>query len=690
MIVTDNTEYTDRRVFALGGIFAAAVLLFFVVLFNAQITHGEENFEKAHATITRNETVEASRGILTDRNGKVLVSNRLCYTLSFDGGVFNDDESENEAILRLLALLDEREVPWSDSLPFDLASPVYTCAEATSTALSRFSLYLSDRRFCDEELTEDHPTPSLSAPNLIHMMRKDFGVAENLSYRDARRILGVRYELALRRISNINAFVLARDFDTRLIAEINDGRYLGATIGTGSVRNYETEVAAHILGYIGPLDKDEYAELKEQGYAMDDLLGKTGAEAAFESYLRGKDGRRVITTNASGKITSEVYSTEPQPGNTVALTLDLDFQERVEEILADATKAMKKEDGLNRGAAAAVVAVGSGEVLALASYPTYSLASFNEDYAELSQLPVSPYYNRATSGTYPPGSTFKPVTAVAALESGTITTRTTIYDEGIYRYYAPTYQPRCWVFSAYGYTHGYQNVSQAITNSCNYFFYEVGRLTGIEAIDDYARQFGLGQSTGIEIGDKSGVLASPEVAESKGEKWSGGQTIAAAIGQSYTTCTPIQLANYIATLVGDGKHYAAHLLKSVKSHDNSSVVEVYDEGPLNVVEMSSATKNAILSGMHELTVSGSVAYSFSQCVVSAGAKTGTAQTGTENNNGVFVCFAPYEDPQIALSTVIEKGGSGSALASAAVQMLNAWFASADAKTGIVAENTLLA
>lgn len=686
----NSSESVPRRIFALGGIFVAAALLFFCVLFNAQVTHGEENYEKAHATITKNETVEASRGIITDRNGKVLVSNRLVYTLSFDGSIFKTDEAENEAILRLLKLLDEHEVPWSDSLPLGLTSPVYTCTDATATALSRFSLYLSDRKFCEGELTEARPTPELSAPNLINMMRKDFGVAKNLSYRDARRILGVRYELALRRISNINAFVLAKDFDTRLIAEINDGRYLGAAVGTGSIRNYETNAAAHILGYIGPLDKDEYAELKSQGYAMDELLGKTGAESAFEQYLRGKNGRRVLTTNESGKITSEVYSVEPKPGNTVALTLDIDYQEQVEEILADTTELMKKADGLDRGSAAAVVSVGSGEVLALASYPTYSLASFNEDYAELSQLPVSPYYNRATSGTYPPGSTFKPITAVAALESGTITTRTTIRDEGIYRYYAPTYQPRCWVFSAYGYTHGYQNVSQAITNSCNYFFYEVGRLTGIETIDDYAEQFGLGKSTGIEIGDKSGVLASPEVAESKGEQWSGGQTIAAAIGQSYTTCTPIQLANYIATLVGDGKHYAAHLLKSVKSHDNSSVVALYDEAPLNVVEMSSATKNAVLSGMHELTVSGSVAYSFSQCVVSAGAKTGTAQTGTANNNGVFVCFAPYEDPQIALAIVIEKGGSGSALASAAVQMLNAWFSSADDKTGIVPENSLLA
>ena len=487
---------------------------------------------------------------------------------------------------------------------------------------------------------------------------------------------------------NVNAYVMAEDLSVELISEINDGNYRGASVGTGSVRRYETDAAAHVLGTVGVIWKDEYQELKEQGYAMDAIIGKSGVEKAFESYLHGEDGKRLITTNDEGKITSEIYSVDPEPGYTVALTLDMDFQEQVEQILAAATEGMIAEDGIARGAAAAAIGVGTGEVLALASYPDYNLATYHEDYTELSQQEISPYYNRATSGLYAPGSTFKMVTAVAALESGIITPKTKIRDTGIYTYYAPSYQPRCWVY-AFGRTHGLVNVSEAITESCNCFFYEAGRLTGISTIGNYAMQFGLGAPTGIEIGDRAGTLASPETAEKLGQTWYDGQTLAASIGQSYNQFTPLQLANYIATLVGDGEHYAAHLLKNVKSYDGSTMVEVYDEAPLNTVRMSDSTRQAVMEGMHELVRSGSVSYSFSRCVVDAGAKTGTAQTGGDTNNGVFVCFAPYEEPEIAVAIVIEKGGSGSALASTAVNILNAYFSTDETGTAILPENQLI-
>ncbi|MGM9618762.1 MAG: penicillin-binding transpeptidase domain-containing protein [Oscillospiraceae bacterium] len=684
-----DAKQFSRRLAVIVGFFAACLFCFFIALFDAQVTHGAENLERSVSTITRQETVPASRGVITDRNGKVMVSNRLVYTLTFRSTGFASDEEENLAILRLLELLEKYEVEWTDTLPIDRTSPRYTSDAVSPTYLSRFSDYLLDRKFQETELTEENPIPSLSASALVEKMRKDFGVPEEMSYADARKVLGVRYELAVRKLVNTNAYVLAEDLSVELISEINDGSYLGATVGTGSVRQYATESAAHVLGYVGAIDRDEYAVLKEQGYAMDAIVGKVGAEKAFENYLRGLSGKRVVTTNDEGRITSEVYTVEPQPGHTVALTLDLDFQTQVEEILASATEAMTAEDGIARGAAAVAMGVGNGEVLALASYPTYSLATFNEDYNVLSQMEVSPYYNRATSGTYAPGSTFKMVTAVAALETGVITPSTTIRDEGVYKYYAPSYQPRCWIYSATGGTHGRVNVTDAIRESCNYFFYEVGRLTGISVIDDYAQQFGLGSSTGIEIGDRAGTLASPETAEKLGQVWYDGQTLAAAIGQSYNEFTPLQLANYIATLVGGGEHYAPHLLKSVKTYDGSAVVEVYDEGPLNTVRMSDATREAVLEGMHELVQSGSVAYSFSRCVVDAGAKTGTAQTGQSTNNGVFVCFAPYDDPQIVLALVIEKGGSGSALASAAVDMLNAYFSETVPDNAVTGENTLL-
>ena len=347
---------------------------------------------------------------------------------------------------------------------------------------------------------------------------------------------------------------------------------------------------------------------------------------------------------------------------------------------------MIDEDSFQRGAAAVVMKVGSGEVLASASYPTYDLSKFSEEYGALLADERLPMFNRAMDGTYAPGSTFKMCTAVAALETGIITTDTIIRDRGVYTYYKDP-QPRCWVWSN-GYTHGRINVTQAITDSCNYFFYEVGRLTGQDAINEYATMFGLGQNSGIEIGDSAGALASEEYAESRDLEWSAGQTLTAAIGQSYNLFTPLQLANYTATLVGDGEYYTPHLLKSVKSYDNERLIYVYDEDAERVVEMSEETKAAVTEGMHKLTT-GSLGGVFSDCVVSAGAKTGSAQVGTDIANGVFVCYAPYEDPEIAVAIVIEKGGAGAALASTAVEILNAYFSDAISGGNIISENTLL-
>ena len=464
-----DAKQFSRRLLPIIVFFAGCLVCFLIALFDAQVVHGEENLKKSVSTITRQESVSASRGILTDRNGKVLVGNQLVYTLSFDASAFKSSEEMNRAILRLLNLLESYGVAWEDTLPIDSHGARYLTDLVSPTYLKRFSGYLMDRKFQEVELTKSSPVPSLSVAQLITKMREDFKIPSSMDPADARKVLGVRYELALRRLINMNAYVMATDLSVELISEINDGNFLGAKVGTDSVRRYETDSTAHLLGTVGEIWKDEYPEYKEKGYAMDAIVGKSGVEKAFEDYLHGKDGRRVITTNDEGKITSEVYSVEPEPGNTVALTLDIDFQTQVEEILAAATEAITAEDQVARGAAAAVIGVGSGDVLALASYPTYSLATYNEDYNELSQQEISPYYNRATSGLYAPGSTFKMISAVAALKNNIITTKTKIKDEGIYTYYAPSYQPRCWVYS-FGRTHGKVNVSEAITESCNCFF----------------------------------------------------------------------------------------------------------------------------------------------------------------------------------------------------------------------------
>ena len=672
-----NPHPAKRRVMILLGVFGAFLLLFGAVLYDAQILHGSENRARSISSNATSEVVPASRGIITDRNGKVLVSNRLAYTLVFDRSGFTDDASLNDAILRLIRLCQETGTAWNDTLPI---AQTGSFLRYTNDRSESFTQYLEKNKL----------TATAAGRQLIAEMRALYHVDESLSEKDARLVIGVRYELHSR-----DSYTFAEDVSSEVLSLITDGRYEGVSIRTASARVYNTTLAAHILGTIGPIWQEEwssnedtgYVGYADKGYSMNDLVGKDGVEKAFESYLRGTDGRRLITTDETGKITGELYTREPQPGGTVALTLDIDLQADVEAALAETISGMIDKDSNERGGAAAVVSVGTGEVLALASYPTYDLSTFNEDYDELVNDQRLPMFNRATQGIYAPGSTFKMVTAVAALESGIITPSSIIQDRGIYTYYKDP-QPMCWIYSQTGSTHGRINVSQAITDSCNYFFYEVGRLTGIRTLDSYASQFGLGQSTGIEIGDSSGVLASPEWADSHNREWTDGQTITAAIGQSYNLFTPLQLANYIATLVGDGEHYQAHLLKNVKEYDNSRLLYVYDDEPLNTVEMSGSTVEAVTKGMHELTVSGGVAFAFRDCVVSAGAKTGSAQVGTDIANGVFVAYAPYEDPEIAVAIVIEKGGSGAALATAAVEIINSWFSHTDDGAAI-GENTLL-
>lgn len=672
-----NPHPAKRRVIALLVFFGAFLLLFAAVLYDAQILHGGENRAKSISSNAASETVTASRGIITDRNGKVLVSNRLAYTLVFDRSGFDDDAALNAAILRLVQLCEETGTGWNDTLPIGRVGNFLRYSNARSETFDKF-------------IEKNDLTSGASGRQLLSELRELYHVDESLSEREARLIVGVRYELHSR-----DSYTFAEDVSTEVLSLITDGRYEGVTIRTASARVYNTALAAHILGTIGPIWQEEwssnedigYVGYADKGYSMNDLVGKDGVEKAFESYLRGTDGRRLITTDETGKITGELYTREPQPGGTVALTLDIDLQADVEAALAETISGMIDKDSNERGGAAAVVSVGTGEVLALASYPTYDLSTFNEDYDELVNDQRLPMFNRATQGIYAPGSTFKMVTAVAALESGIITPSSIIQDRGIYTYYKDP-QPMCWIYSQTGSTHGRINVSQAITDSCNYFFYEVGRLTGIRTLDSYASQFGLGQSTGIEIGDSSGVLASPEWAESHDQEWTDGQTITAAIGQSYNLFTPLQLANYVATLVGGGDHYQAHLLKNVKAYDNSRLLYMYDDEPMNTVEISDSTLSAVTRGMHELTVSGSVAYAFENCVVSAGAKTGSAQVGTDIANGVFVAYAPYEKPEIAVAIVIEKGGSGAALANTAVEIINSWFSRAQDGTAI-GENTLL-
>ena len=715
------SQLTRFRVMAAMAL--AVLAIYLVVLFNTQVVHHEEYLAKSIQTITRMENVEASRGIITDRSGRTLVTNQSTYSLTFDASLLKPGENQNDAILRLVTLCRDQGVAWEDNLPLSLDGAAhFTVDTLTDTQKSRFFSYLRDLKPTRELLAayvRQHPellkppkkgetaldpatakdtellkqTNSAALTNslllnvgvtpakLFDWMREDMKLSDDYSDSDARLILGVRYELKLRKLgANNNAYVLAQNVDVAFCSLISDGQFQGAKIIRSSARQYATTYAAHILGTVGGIS-DYTDDLKERGYRMDDTIGLSGVEAAFEDYLRGADGKRMISVNSDGKVTGEYYSVEPRSGYTVELTVDLKLQQAVEDALASAVESLNAKDGLDsRGAAAAIVKVGTGEVLSLASYPTYDLSTWRRNYAELSADPATPLLNRAVSSAYAPGSTLKPATAVAALESGVTTPTEVVFDTGYWKYPSATWNGGTWCWKRSG--HGKVNATTAITNSCNYYFAEMGYRMGLDTLNEYYSALGLGESTGIEIGETTGRQAANE-GSSNQAPW-------AAYGQADQLYTPLQLANYIATLVSGGKHCPAHLLKSVKSYDNSEIIATGDTEPINTLNLSDSTLQAVKKGMYGYTQPGGMVYSYFQdCVVSAGAKTGTAQLGGGlTNNGVFVAFAPYDEPEIAIALVLEKGGAGAVLASTAVDIINAYFDREDTSS-ILPENQLI-
>ena len=687
-----SSPNNSKRLLALAGFLSAALVMYVGVLYNIQVNQHDYYLAKSIRTIPRVEKVEASRGVITDRNGRELVSSRSSYNLTFDSSLLSEGDDENLAILRLIKLCQSRQVQWTDNLPITSTAPFsYTLDKLDDTQRSRFADFLQkDLKRVSTNLSPDGITEELlnslglDAGSLVELLREKYEIPSSFSLSDARSVIGVQYELSIRQLVSTTAYAMVEDIDSAMISLLNDGNYAGARITTSSVREYKTDSAAHILGTVGPIWREEYLQLKDKGYGYNDRIGRSGVELAFEAYLKGTDGKRIVSTNADGKITGEYYEKEPQPGNTVELTIDLSLQKSVEDALAETVSAMSAKDGnTTRGAGAVVIKVGTGEVLALASYPDFDLSNYNQDYNILSTDLAKPLWNRATMGTYDPGSTFKPLTAVASLMEGIITPYQKLKTTGHWTYPGdPNSYANCWIYNSSRGNHGSINVSEAITVSCNYFFAQMGYYLGLDKLNEYATAFGLGEHTGIEIGDAAGNLAQNKAGENQAP-W-------AAFGQASYLFTPIQLANYIATLVSGGKHCEAHLLKAVKSYDNTQVLAVGNTDPKNTVDISGEALTAVKKGMHDLTTTGSLAPYFKDCVVDAGAKTGTAQVSKDTeNNGVFVCFAPYDAPEIAVSIVIEQGGSGSALASTAVNILNAYFSADEIGTAILGENQLM-
>ena len=663
------------------GVIALCAMTFFVLsgltlrLAYLQLVKGTEYAQTAQRISKRSYTVAAARGQLYDRSGIPLVSNQLSYTVVLDYLSW-DKQNQNAVLLRLAELLDSRDISWYDTLPVTRTAPfAFTMETMESGSGSKLGAFIDQQADWPEGISPD---------DLIRLMAEKYGVDPSLTPEQQRTVVGLRYELYQRDFSSYNPCTIASGLDMETIALLSE-RHLelpGVTVAADYSRLYDTDLAAHILGRVGVIYKEEYPEYKAKGYPMNAIIGKDGLEKSLEDWLRPISGTRTVKVDqTTGDIISEEITKPPQPGADCWLTLDIGLQAVVEKALEDTVLSLRagnpsKDKGTDAaGAAAVVMDVNSGEILAMASYPSYSLSTFSQDWNELSQSSLSPYLNRAIGGTYAPGSTFKMLTAIAGLEEGIVTPTDKIKDEGVYRFYEPNYTPACWIWNSRGRTHGDLTVSDALKYSCNYYFYEVGRLAGIDTLNRYAKLFGLGQATGVELQyEKSGLLAGRESRESRGGSWYGGDTIQAAIGQSDNLFTPLQLCSYIATLANGGTRYQPHLLKEVRDYTGSQVLAGGNGQVLDQLTISASTLRAVYAGMLGVTTEDGTASSvFANYPIQVAGKTGSAEVGKGSANGVFVAFAPYDDPQIAICVVGEHAGSGGNVAPVAKAAMNYWF-----------------
>ncbi|MBQ3135591.1 MAG: penicillin-binding protein [Oscillospiraceae bacterium] len=675
------------RSWALSGLLVLLLLALGVGLYRTQIIDGAYYAELSRHKIANMETIEAGRGMITDANGQPLVTNRVSYQVTLDTGRMGDEGQRAHILIQLLDICAACGVEWTDTLPitaqppfeFTEREPFHYRTEDESgrakwneTRLYRLATAMKWIR------TGDGPVDLPAADELVNIMCRDLGIPVGDMVR-ARQAVGVLYELYLRSKDVYRTpYIFARDVDIDFITRVKERGLAGVKIQPTSVRQYDTPYAAHLLGRVGLMDAEEWAVYKEKDidgdgkadYEMDDSVGKEGVEKVFEDWLRGRTGLRSVELNTNGKVVTQEWIKEPVAGGTVELTLDIGLQQAVEDSLA---RRIPNLSGNAQGAAAVIIDVKNAGVLASASYPTFDLSRYSADYNDNAADPLKPLYNRALLGTYAPGSTFKMVTGIAGLEEGIITPRTQILDTGVYRYYTND-GPRCWIYNQSGGTHGQQTVADAIKNSCNVFFYDVGRRLGIERLQEYAAMFGLGQKTGLELGERAGVMAGPEYTESMGGTWYPGNTLSVSIGQESSQFTPIQLANYVATLVNGGTRYKTHLMSRVLGADGTVLYE-YEPEVLDTLKLKKENLDAVKAGMLALTQEGSLARYFTDIPIKVGAKTGSAQVSasSKESNAVLVCFAPFDDPEIALAIVAERGGGGSELGAVAADIFRWYF-----------------
>ena len=661
------------------GVFSAYALR----LFQWQIVDGQEYYDIANTTSSSYIKLTATRGEILDRNGNALAQNKTCYNIVFDDTLIDHDHL-NDTILELIGILEETDTEWIDMLPIQLNSDgSYSFKENNDSEIeflkSSSMLHVNQYATAQECMTQ-----------LIEMFD-----CQDYAPEDAIKILSVRYNMRKNLFDADSPYTFAQDISADVMTVVNEraANMPGVRVDVTTTREYpDGALAPHIIGRTGRLTQDQYDSFEEEdnlfdmednlsGYSFDDTMGQNGIEYALEDTLRGENGKLSVETDQDGNLTSSEVEVAPEAGNTVYLTLDSRIQAVANASLAKNAKAAKaaarpgyEEDGEDCETGACVmIDVNTGAVLAASTYPSYDLNRYIEDidyYNQLNNDETYPMINRAFSGSFAPGSIFKPVVAAAALQEGIINSSSTVYCAHYYTYYTTdrTKAPTCmgWHYST--------NVLRALEKSCNIFFYDVGRRLGIEKLDAYGTLFGLGQETGLEVSESSGVLTNPEDYERRsGDTWTDGMTLSAAIGQLDNSFTPVQLVSYCASIANGGNRVQLHLVDKITDYTRENVIEEKGTTILNEVGVSDENLEIVRQGMRRVAQSGGTASDFANYGVKIGAKTGTAQVSSHSDNVTFIGFAPYDDPEIAIAVVLEHGDRSTYSKAIARDLFDAYF-----------------
>lgn len=658
-----------------------------VQLFNLQVVNGETYREESNTRLSRVSSIQAARGSIYDRSGNELAGVKTQNDIEIYKTNISDEELNN-AILNLMNLLNQHQIQVEDTFPIKI-NPFEFTIEGEN--LSKWK-----KKY---KLEED-----ASAETAFYKFKDKYKISTD-NVEDIRKILTLRYKITTTGYSATKSITIATDVNEEIVAQISERNsdFPGISIETTAARTYLAgNLASHVIGYTGKIKEEEYNENKDI-YDIDDIVGKTGVESLFEEQLRGEDGEKQVEMSVDGTITGEHVSQNAIAGSDVVLTIDSNLQQVTQDSLESCINKIKS-GGFPatydaQGGSAVIMNVNTGEVLATASYPTYEPQWFvggisHENWAYLRDDKRHPQMNKVIQATYAPGSIFKMVTAISGLESGAITSKEKIRDTGIYTKYKDMKNSfKCWYFSSYGRGHGYLNVTQALQHSCNYFFFETGDRMGIDTLSKYALHFGLGKKTGIELpSEKAGVLASTEANSQirPGQRVTPGYVLNASIGQGDNSFTPIQIAKYISSIANGGTVVDPTIIKSVlksngtevskeeiKNYTNEKLgIEATDDGIVINPESIAIAKEGMRMAASE---AGGTAYSvFKKFNVEVAGKTGSAEAGKDENgkdkvNAWFVCFAPYEKPEVAVVVMIENGGHGNYAAEVARDVLTQYF-----------------